>query len=191
MQHRFGRISGRNYVLRECNDGTRFHYLLSSREIAILKKVFEEDLEFFQISIFPSLFDMIIFHFCCCIFKILFLVLRQKIETKRVNYTSDVPKMPDLHRFTNFIFDYSTSNHSCIRVQFFLRKKYAFSLADQCSDVNEFYRGKMIGTKLYIRDETIFHKDARRGSRNVHVWYRVSKRTESAHTCTHVAATGR
>lgn len=176
MEHRFGRISGRNYVLRECNDGTRFHYLLSSREIAILKKVFEEDLEFFQISIFPSLFDVIIFHFCCCIFKILFLVLRQKIETKRVNYTSDVPKMPDL---TDLLILFSTtSDHSCIRVQFFLRKKYAFSLADQCSDVNEFYRGKMIGTKLYIRDETIFHKDARRGSRNATCTFGIASRRE-------------
>lgn len=37
-----------------------------------------------------SLFDIITF---CCIFKILFLVPHQKIETKRVNYTSDVSKI--------------------------------------------------------------------------------------------------
>lgn len=72
----------------------------------------------------------------------------------------------------------TTSDHSCIRVQFFLRKKYAFSLADQCSDVNEFYRGKMIGTKLYIRDETIFHKDARRGSRNATCTFGIASRRE-------------
>lgn len=72
----------------------------------------------------------------------------------------------------------TTSGHSCIRVQFFLRKKYAFSLADQCSDVNEFYRGKMIGTKLYIRDETIFHKDARRGSRNATCTFGIASRRE-------------
>lgn len=123
--------------------------------------------------------------------KFCFSCFVKKLKRNVLIISSDVSKMPDLHRSTNFIFDYSTSDHSCIRVQFFLRKKYTFSLADQCSDVNEFYRGKMIGTKLYIRDEIIFHKDARRGSRNVHVWYRVSKRTESAHTCTHVAATGR
>lgn len=50
----------------------RFHYLLSSREIAISKKVFEEDLEFFSSSLFADI-DMIHFPF-------LFLTIHQKIE---------------------------------------------------------------------------------------------------------------
>lgn len=75
----------------------------------------------------------------------------------KINYTSDVLKIPDLQRFaiieTNLsnVLSSITSDHGCIKVQFFLIKKYVNVLAGKTgvSMLTSFIgeRDKMVGSK--------------------------------------------